>query len=120
LSDEGWGIPDEIADLVRESIDRLETLHVLFLLQSTAPRAWSVRDVSLERRSSRYAAEISLRTLAYQGLLGRQGDDFWFAPRTAELSVRAAALADCYRTRPTSVIALIFSKRGDRGPADVA
>lgn len=118
LSDEAWKIPDRVAELVRDSIDRLETLHVLFLLQSTAPRAWTVREVSLERRSSRYAAEVSLRTLADHALLARQDETYRFAPRSDALAERTAALAECYRTRPTAVIALIFSGRNDRGPLD--
>jgi hypothetical protein len=118
LPDEPWKIPDEVADLVRESIDRLETLHVLFLLQSTAPRGWSVRDVSLERRSSRYAAETSLRTLARHGFLVNEDEAYHFGPRTSDLSAKTKALADCYRSRPTAVIALIFSGKNDRGPND--
>ncbi|HVV52555.1 MAG TPA: hypothetical protein VHO06_23005 [Polyangia bacterium] len=120
MPDDDWKIPELVAELVRESIDRLETLHVLFLLLSTAPRAWTVRDVSLERRSSRYAAETSLRALAEHGLLSRQDEAYRFAPRTAELAEKTAALAACYRARPTAVIALIFSGRNDRGPGDAA
>jgi hypothetical protein len=120
LPDEAWKIPDGVASLVRDTIDRLETLHVLFLLQSTSPRAWTIRDVSAERRSSRYAAEVSLRTLADHGLLARQDEVYRFAPRTISLAERTAALAECYRTRPTAVISLIFSDRSDRGPLDPA
>ena len=110
--DEGSAVPAAVTELVRRSIDRLETLHVLFLLQSTAPREWTIGDVSLERRSSRYAAEMSLRALARHGLLSREGDAYRFGPQTDELARRTAALADCYRLRPAAVIALIFSRRG--------
>ena len=107
-----------MAGFVRAVIDRLETLHVLFLLQSTAPKRWTVRDVSLERRSSRYAAEMSLNTLAHHGLLLREPDGYVFAPRTDELARRTAALSECYRIRPTAVIALIFGRLTEPGPSD--
>jgi len=77
-----------------------------------------VRDVSVERRSSRYAADMALRTLAHHGLVSREEDGYRFAPCTDELSRRTLALAECYRIRPTAVIALIFSGRGDPGPRE--
>ncbi len=103
-------VPPAVVELVRGSIDRLETLQVLFLLQGTAPRKWTIGDVSRERRSSRYAAEMSLRTLAHHRLLSREEDVYRFAPHTDELAEQAVALAECYRIRPAAVIALIFSR----------
>lgn len=91
---------------------------MLFLLQYTAPRRWTVREVSVERRSSRYAAEMSLRTLERHGLLSREGEGYRFAPRTDELADRIVALSECYRIRPTAVIALIFSARQGPDPTE--
>ena len=102
-------IPADVARLVRDCIDRLETLHVLLLLHATESRTWTIRDVSLERRSSLYGTEMSLGVLVEHGLVAREDDVYWFSARTPELASRTAALADCYRTHPTAVIALIFS-----------
>jgi hypothetical protein len=110
VADEDQRVPGEVTSFVHEHIDRLETLHVLLLLHATAPRAWSVREVSLERQSSAYSAEISLRQLQHAGLLTRDDDErFRFQPRTSQLLDQAAWLVWWYQARPSSVIALIFS-----------
>ncbi len=108
---EDQGIPVEVAGFVHDHIDRLETLHVLLLLQATAPRAWSIRDVSYQRQSSAYSAEISLRQLTHAGLVVREDDLYRFQPQTPELAERAAWLVWLYQTRPNAVITLIFSGR---------
>ena len=114
VPDEDQRVPAEVAEFVHEHIDRLETLHVLLLLHATAPRGWSIRDVSFERQSSAYSAELSLRQLSRAGLLVRDESLFRFQPHTAELAERAAWLVWWYQARPNSVITLIFS--GHRRP----
>lgn len=115
LPDQEPHVPDEVATFVHECIDRLETLHVLLLLQATAPRGWSIRDVSGERQSSAYSAEISLRQLTRAGLLVRDDSLFRFEPQTPQLAEQATRLIWWYQTRPNSVITLIFA--GRPGPA---
>lgn len=109
VPDEDQRVPDIVADFVHDSIDRLETLHVLFLLHATAPRAWSIRDLSYERQSSAYSAELSLRQLTRSGVLVREEGLFRFQPQSPEIAERVASLVRLYRERPRGVIALIFS-----------
>lgn len=110
VPDEEHRVPDDVTTFVHEHIDRLETLHVLLLLHASAPRPWSTRDVSFERQSSGYSAEISLRQLHRAGLLARDDEGrFRFQPRTAKLAEQAAWLVWWYQARPSTVIALIFS-----------
>jgi len=112
VPDEDQRVPDAVAAFVHDHIDRLETLHVLLLLHATAPRRWSIREVSLERQSSAYSAEISLRQLHRAGLLARDEDgQFRFQPETSALGDQAAWLVWWYQARPSSVIARIFSGR---------
>ncbi len=111
LPDEDRGVPDPVVEFVHECIDRLETLHVLLLLHASAPRSWSIHDVSTQRQSSAYSAEISLRQLTRAGLLDRQDSLFRFQPRTPELAQIAAWLVWWYQTRPNALITLIFSGR---------
>ena len=113
VPEEDQRVPGTIVDFVHEVIDRLETVHVLILLHATAPRGWSILDVSHQRQSSAYSAELSLTRLAQAGLLVRQDGLFRFQPATSELANQAASLVWWYQTRPTTVIALIFS--GQRG-----
>lgn len=112
VPEEDQRVPVDVIAFVHEHIDRLETLHVLLLLHATAPRAWSARDVSVERQSSAYSAEISLRQLDRAGLLARDDDGRCrFEPRTSQLAEQAAWLVWWYQARPSSVIPLIFSAR---------
>lgn len=111
VTDEDQRVPDEVTEFVHAHIDRLETLHVLVLLHATAPRAWSIRDVSLQRQSSAYSAEISLRQLHRAGLLAREEGLYRFQPQTPELVEQAAWLVWWYQARPNAVITLIFSGR---------
>ncbi len=103
-------IPKDVADFILECIDRLETLDVLLLLQSARSRAWTVRQVSDEMRSSPLAVESALQTLHSQGLLGKDDDTFVFRPRNAELDEKTSRLAACYREKRTAVITIIFSR----------
>jgi hypothetical protein len=106
-------IPSDIAHFIRECIDRLETLEVLLLLQTNAGRAWSVREVSDEMRSSPLAAATALGTLLALGLIAAENGCYLFRPIERELEQKVVRLADCYRSRRTAVIALIFSKPND-------
>lgn len=104
-------VPDRVEEFVREHIDRLETLHVLLLLEATAHRSWTARQVSLERQSSTYAAELALRQLGRAGLLVRDEGLFRFRPHTSERAEQAAWLVWWYQTNPHSVMRLILYGR---------
>jgi len=95
---------------IRECIDRLETLDVLLLLQTGRARAWTVRQVSDEMRSSSLAVASALETLHSRGLLAKDDDTFSFRPRNAELEEKTSRLAACYREKRTAVITTIFSR----------
>jgi hypothetical protein len=103
-------IPEDVAHFLRECIDRLETLDVLLLLQSSRPRAWTARQVSDEMRSSPLAVESALQALLGRGLLATDGTAFSFHPRSADLDEKTSRLAACYREKRTAVISTIFSK----------
>jgi hypothetical protein len=104
-------VPGGIEEFVREHIDRLETLHVLLLLHATAHRSWTARQVSVERQSSTYSAETSLRQLGRAGLLVRDEGLFRFRPHTSERAEQAAWLVWWYQASPHSVMSLILYGR---------
>ena len=103
-------IPQDVTHFIRECIDRLETLDVLLLVQSARTRAWTVRQVSDEMRSSPLAVESALQTLHSRGLLEKDEDAFVFRPRSAELDEKTSRLAACYREKRMAVITTIFSR----------
>lgn len=111
VPEEDQHLPSTVADFVHENIDRLETLQVLLLLHATAPRRWSIRDVSYERQSSAYSAELSLKQLTTAGVLVREEGLFRFQPQTSHLAERVASLVHWFQARPRWVITLIFSVR---------
>jgi hypothetical protein len=102
-------LPQETLDFIAEFIYRLETLDVLLLLQGTPSRKWTPRQVSDELRSSPSGVQKTLQHLHDRGLLAKDGDSFWFAPRSPELEQRALNLAACAREKRTAVITAIFS-----------
>lgn len=106
-------IPSEVAEFIRECIDRLETLDLLLLLQAKSGRTWSARQLSDEMRSSPLATESALGTLLAHGIIVTENNCYLFRPSGPELEEKIRRLADCYRTRRTAVIALIFSRPSD-------
>jgi hypothetical protein len=107
-TDRDQRIPQGVEDFLYEHIDRLETMQVLMLLHSSAPRSWSIRQVSLERQSSTDSAEVSLRRLSRAGLLVQEEGMFRFEPLTSRLAEQAAWLVWWYQASPDSVMRLIF------------
>jgi hypothetical protein len=106
-------LPEDLVHFIRECIDRLETLDLLLLLHGTRGKAWTVRQLSDEMRSSPMAAETALGTLVVHGLVAKQGEMYVFSPRTATLEEKTVRLAACYRERRTAVIEVIFSRPSD-------
>lgn len=106
-------VPPDVVQFIRECVDRLETLDVLLLLQASAGRKLTVRQISDEMRSSALAVESSLEVLLSRGLVSSGGDGYLYRPRTAELEQKTQKLAVCYREKRSAVITIIFSRPGD-------
>lgn len=106
-------IPKDLLHFITTCIDRLETLDVLMLLQSTRGRSWTAPQLSDEMRSSPLAAESALGLLVTKGLVVRKGDAYEFSPATSEMEVLTVRLAACYREKRTAVISAIFSRPSD-------
>jgi DNA-binding IclR family transcriptional regulator len=102
-------IPSDVLAFIRRYIRRLETLDVLALLHADPAKAWSVKQVSDELRSSPSAVDTVLATLVAHGLVARDADRYVFRPRNAELEAQTRRLLACYKERRTGVIAAIFS-----------
>jgi hypothetical protein len=106
-------VPKDLAALIWESIDRLETLETLLLLQARADRAWTVAELTLELRSSPTAIEQTVARLVTRALVAAEGQGYRFRPGTPELESKVVRLAACYRERRVAVIQTIFSRPGD-------
>jgi DNA-binding IclR family transcriptional regulator len=106
-------VPPDVAQFIRQCIDRLETLDVLLLLQATSSKDWTVQQISDEMRSSLLAAETAIATLLTHGLVSREGSGYRFRPATPGLEEQTQRLAACYRERRAAVITQIVSRRTD-------
>ena len=73
-------IPSDVAQFIRECIDRLETLDLLLLLQAKSGRTWSARQLSDEMRSSPLATESALGTLLAHGIIATENNCYLFRP----------------------------------------
>jgi hypothetical protein len=104
-------IPQDLVELIWASIDRLETLEALLLLQAAPHRAWTVAEMTYELRSSRAAVEKTLERLVARELVAPEGTSYRFRPRTPDLESKVVRLAACYRERRVAVIQTIFSRR---------
>jgi len=112
-------IPEDLARFVRESVDRLETLDLLLLLQSSE-RGWSVQQLKAEMRSSEMSVELGLGILCARGLVVKENDAYLFHPKSPVLEKMTLDLAACYPERRAAVIEAIYSRSGEavRGFAD--
>ena len=102
-------LPEDLARFVRECIDRLETLDLLLLLQSSQ-RRWTVLQLKAEMRSSEMGVELGLGILSVRGLVVKEGDAYLFRPKSPELEKMTLDLAACYPERRAAVIQAIYSR----------
>jgi DNA-binding IclR family transcriptional regulator len=103
-------IPQDLAELIWNSIDRLETLEMLLLLQAEPRRAWTLAELTYELRSSRASVEKTIKQLMTHGLVAADHARYRFRPDTPELEAKVVRLAACYRERRVAVIQTIFSR----------
>ena len=117
----GDEIPAGVRRLIGERIESVAQLEVLLLLRAAPDKAWSPDEVGRALVTRADAAAGFLRHLAMYELLTRSEDDqYRFAP-PAGMSGDVDALAQCYATRRTTVIGLIFAPRpGDSAAASLA
>ena len=102
-------IPDDLARFVRECVDRLETLDLLLLLQSSE-RRWTVPQLKTEMRSSKMSVELGLGILCARELVVKEGDTYLFRPKSPALEKMTRELAAHYPERRAAVIEAIYSR----------
>jgi hypothetical protein len=109
----GSEIPEPVRTFILRYIHSVDQLETLLSLWRAAPAAFSAQVVGEVRRTSTKLAEQRLRDLAGVGLV-RQVDGRDGSPEYCYLDgphgPALAEVADCYATRPASVIELICSR----------
>lgn len=102
--------------LIADSIDSVEQLEILLLLLQHPERTWGAESVARELRISPLSAGDRLEDLTRDALLARVGggEEYRYAPGSAELDEAVRGLATAYTERRVTVINLIFSKPVDK------
>lgn len=114
-------IPEGIRRLITERIESVAQLEVLLLLRAAPDKTWSVTEVARALVTRPDAAAGFLRHLVDRGLVRQEGDDAFRYAASGELGDDVDGLAQCYATRRTTVIGLIFAPRpGDSAAATLA
>jgi hypothetical protein len=107
-------LPADVRSLISGHIDSLVQLEILLLLQRTAPKEWSPKEIERELRIDPVFAGRELQTLSERGLLAaRQGPVYYYGPRSPELDAAVAGLATAYAKFRLTVIQSIFAKPSD-------
>jgi hypothetical protein len=108
-------LPEGVRRLIADSIDSVEQLEILLLLQQHPERTWTAESVARELRVSPLSAGDRLEDLTHDALVARvQGEEYRYAPETAALDEAVKGLATAYTERRVTVINLIFSKPVDK------
>ena len=108
------GIPDDVAQFIRDHIDSIELLEVLLLLRERSGDVWSAETVARELRINPVSTTTRLEKLTSLDLLADQGDaSYRYAPATSAIDTLIQRVAECYRERRVTMITMIFSKPSD-------
>lgn len=113
MSDEPQVISARVREFIHRSIDSVELLRVLLLIQADRSRDWTYEQLNGELRSTldsirkRVADLVAKRVLAPEACTTDRVRYLPFSPDTEELVM---VLAGHYQLRPYKVIDLIFSR----------
>jgi hypothetical protein len=90
-------------------------LELLLLLRRDPQRQWTAEALVQEVRGSIALVTESLKSLKEIGLVSlSDADAYFYRPESAELDELAAALAELYKQKPTTVLRTIFSSPSDK------
>ena len=105
-------IPASLEEFIRASINSVEQITLLLLLESARGRTWTVSEISAELRSTDASIERRLKDLYAAGVLAPPSGnarEISYVPPSEEMSRMVSALLDAYRRQPNRVIAIIYS-----------
>jgi hypothetical protein len=90
-------------------------LELLLLLRRDPRRQWTAEALVNEVRGSIALVMESLRSLKEIGLVSlNDAEAYFYKPESAELDELAAALAELYQQKPTTILRTIFTSPSDK------
>jgi hypothetical protein len=105
-------IPEDVHRFILSSIESVEQLEVLLLMQAAPGVEWTPEAIALQLYSTPSSIGGRLAALVRQDLVQVTGTPptYRYHPKIPSLASTVERLADCYRTRRVAVVTLIASK----------
>lgn len=104
------GFSDSLRRFLAGRVDSLEQLEVLLYLHRQYPASAALPAVAAAVGTSDAALARALQALLDQGLVGKDGERWRFAPADEALRARVAELAKVYGTRRLDVVNAVSAK----------
>lgn len=107
-------MPTAARRLIAERIESVQQLEILLLLRAAPDKNWSPREVARALVTGVETSEGWLERMTRDQLLVRRGDEYRYAPATAELDRAVDRLTESYAKYRVAVVTLIFSTPSER------
>jgi hypothetical protein len=104
-------IADEIIHFIQATFETVDQLRILLLLQASPERAWHLAAISAYLHIQQDVVRNSLEMLCQKGCIALPDDSgprYRYQPATAEKAQLLSAVAELDRTRPVTLIRLIY------------
>lgn len=107
-------IPERVRRLVHEHLPSMEHVELLLLLVNSTDQSFLPSDAARELQVEPEATSRRLADLADSRLVAREGpagmERYRYAPADLDLRNAVEQLADAYRTRPVSLIRVVYER----------
>jgi hypothetical protein len=106
-------IPEALKAFIFASFETVDQLRILLLLQANPARTWSALLVSSKLHLQPDVAQTNLQILCQKGFLALSNGaspQYGYQPANAELEQMARAMSELDRTRPVTLIRLIYAR----------
>lgn len=103
-------LPEDVRYFLQTSIDSIEQLQVLLLLQAQPDRIWTTSEITFELRSVDSSIQNRLDKLYKRNILARHGDsEHKFLPTSTEMLNIIEKVVSENQLRPYQIIDAIYS-----------
>jgi hypothetical protein len=106
-------ITEEIVQFIRATFETIDQLRILLLLQASPERAWHPAAISAYLHVQQDVVQNSLDMLCQKGCIALPDDPeprYRYQPANAEIAQQISAVVEFDRTRPVTLIRLIYQK----------
>jgi hypothetical protein len=106
-------LPPPVRSFLDTHIFSASQLEVLLLLRDRGESRLTLAEVARRTAMPQSSLGPWLDAFVSRGLLGRDGDDYWYAPASSELAADVDAVADTWSRRKPTVTRYIYASTED-------